>query len=117
MEWLSPEAVERARRTILVSDVIADRADEIVAAVAMVPATHVLVVVVDSNHRFAGMHHVKQDELVERVPTLADDGGWTMVFSTGATTESVRQRTEKMAELAQQRIDTIERIKAKRAGG
>lgn len=116
MQHLSPEALERARRTILVSDIFAEHADEIVAAVTEVPSEHVLVVVVDGNHRFAGMHHIKTGELVERVPPLEGDDGWTMVFSSGANTVTVRQRTDKMADLAQQRINTIERIMARRAG-
>ncbi|SOD72026.1 hypothetical protein SAMN05892883_1472 [Jatrophihabitans sp. GAS493] len=117
MQHLSPEALERARRTILVSDVFAELADEIVAAVYEVPDAHVLVVVVDGNHKFAGMHHVKTEELAVKVPPLEGDGGWTMVFSTGATPLSVRQRTDKMADLAQQRINAIERINARRSGG
>lgn len=114
MQHVSPEALERARRTILVSDVFADHAVEIVSAVGSVPEEHVLVVVVDGNHKFSGMHHVRMTELVEKVPPLEGDGGWTMVFSTGATESSVRERTDKMAELAQQRVDAIIRITARR---
>ena len=43
MPDLSPEAKERARRTIAVSQVIAEHADEIAEATGTVPEGHVLV--------------------------------------------------------------------------
>ena len=111
----SPEARERAHRTVLVADVFADHAEVIVAALPDVPEGHVLVAVVDPSHSFSGTHHVGQTDLVERVPELEDGGGWAMVFSPGASAEDVRQRTDKMASLASQRAAAIDRILARRA--
>jgi hypothetical protein len=115
MPDLSPQAQERARRTIEVADVFAAHADEIEQAVASVPSGHVLVAVVDASHRFTGLHHVDTEQLIDRIAELEGPGGWAMVFSPGADASSVRRRTEEMASIAQQRIATIDRINARRA--
>lgn len=117
MPDLSPEARERARESIAVAEVFAAKADEIAAAVAEVSPGHVLVAVVDETHEFAGTHPVSRDELVDAVPALEADGGWAMVFSPGADPDHIRRRTAEMASIARQRIDTIDRILARRAGG
>jgi hypothetical protein len=114
MPDLSPQARERARRTVGVADVFADHAEQIEAAVADVPEGHVLVAVVDAEHRFTGTHHVSTAELVNRVTELEGPGGWAMVFSPGADAESVRRRTEEMASIAGQRVAAIDRITARR---
>lgn len=112
---LSPEARERAHRTVLVADVFADHAEIIVAELPSVPDGHVLVAVVDHSHAFAGTHHVDRVDLVSRVPELEGGGGWAMVFSPGASVDDVRRRTDEMASIAQQRAAAIDRINARRA--
>jgi hypothetical protein len=113
MPDLSPQARERARRTVGVADVFAEHADEIEAAVADVPDGHVLVAVVDAEHQFTGTHHVSTDDLVNRVTELEGPGGWAMVFSPGADADSVRRRTGELASIAGQRIAAIDRITAR----
>ena len=110
MPDLSPEAKERARRTVVVAEVFGANAELIAAAVAEVPDQHVLVAVVDREHEFAGTHAVAKADLVATVPSLEGEGGWAMVFSPGADVDHVRRRTAEMASIAQQRIDAIERI-------
>jgi hypothetical protein len=110
----SPEARERAFRTVLVADVFADHADLIVAELPAVPDGHVLVAVVDSSHAFTGTHHVDRGELVARVPEL-EAGGWAMVFSPGVSADDIRRRTDEMASIATQRAAAIDRIVARRA--
>jgi hypothetical protein len=117
MPDLSPEARDRARETVDVAEVFGANADEIAAAVAEVSAGHVVIAVVDETHGFAGTHHVSTDELVDAVPALEGDGGWAMVFSPGADVAHVRRRTAEMASIAQQRIDAINRILARREAG
>jgi hypothetical protein len=116
MPDLSPEARGRARETIVVAEVFGANADEIAAAVAEVSAGHVLVAVVDQAHEFAGTHPVSRDELVDAVPALEADGGWAMVFSSGADADHVRRRTAEMASIARQRVEAIDRILARRDG-
>ena len=111
----SPEARERAHRTILVADVFADNAEVIVAELTGVADDAVLVAVVDGSHKFSGTHHVERANLVERVPQLEDGGGWAMVFSPGVSAADIRKRTDEMASIAQQRAAAIDRIIAKRA--
>jgi hypothetical protein len=113
---LSPEARLRAERTVSVASVFADHAEVIVARLPDVPTGQVLVAVVDLDHEFAGLHHVERETLVERVPEL-EGGGWSMVFSPGATIDDVRRRTTEMASLARQRMAAIDRINARRAAG
>ena len=110
----SPEARERAHRTVLVADVFADNAEVIVAALPDVPEGHVLVAVVDPSHAFTGTHMVERATLVERVPELEQGGGWAMVFSPGASVADVRRRTDEMASIAQQRAAAIDRIVSRR---
>lgn len=110
----SPEARERAYRTVLVADVFADNAEIIIAALPDVPDTAVLVAVVDADHSFTGTHHVERADLVERVPQLEQGGGWAMVFSPGVSVEGIRRRTDEMASIAQQRAAAIDRLIAKR---
>jgi hypothetical protein len=110
----SPEARERAHRTVLVADVFADNAEMIVAALPGVPDGYVLVAVVDPGHAFTGTHHIPQTELVERVPELEHGGGWAMVFSPGSSVDDVRRRTDEMASIATQRAAAIDRIIARR---
>src|SRR6266516_2000941 len=114
MPDLSPEASERAERTILVAEVFSANADQIATEVAKSPADHVLVAVVDAEHQITGTHHVARTDLVQRVPALEGEGGWAMVFSAGADADHVRRRTAEMASIARQRIDAIERIVARR---
>lgn len=111
----SPEARERAHRTVLVADVFADNAEIIVAELPKVADDSVLVAVVDASHKFSGTHHVERANLVERVPQLEDGGGWAMVFSPGVSTADIRKRTDEMASIAQQRAAAIDRINARRA--
>ena len=110
----SPEARERAHRTVLVADVFADHAEVIVAALPDLPDSHVLVAVVDPDHAFGGTHRVDRAELVERVPQLEDGGAWAMVFSPGVSAKDVRRRTDEMASIAAQRAAAIDRILARR---
>ncbi len=113
---LSPDARLRAERTAAVAEVFADHADVILARLSEVPSGHVLVAVVDVGEDFAGLHHVDRETLVERVPEL-ESGGWSMVFSPGATLADVQRRTTEMASLARQRLAAIDRINARRAAG
>jgi hypothetical protein len=111
---LSPEARERAGRTMDVATVFADNAEVIVAGLPELPDEHVLVAVVDAEHRFAGLHQVPQTELVMRVPELETAGGWAMVFSRTATVADVRRRAQEMADTAAKRASAIDRITARR---
>lgn len=111
----SPEARERALRTVLVSDIFADNAEVIVGALVHVPAGHVLVAVVDEGHGFAGTHHVAEADIPTRVPELEHPGGWAMVFSPGHDVDGVRRRAQSMGDIAQQRVKLIDKITAKRA--
>jgi hypothetical protein len=115
MPDLSPEAQERAEHTILVAEVLGANADRIAAAVADLPDEHVLVAVVDTTRQFTGTHQVAKSDLVETVPALEGEGGWAMVFSTGADADHVRRRTAEMATIARQRIDAITRILARQS--
>ncbi len=115
MPDLSPEAKDRARRTILVSDVIAEHADEIAAATEHLPAGHVLVAVVDARCHFLGVHEVSESELIERVAELEGPDGSAMVFSRGIEAAHVHGRTAELASIAEQRIAAIDRITARRA--
>ena len=99
----------------MAAEVFGANAERIAAAVAEVEDTHVLVAVVDNGHEFTGTHYVSKDDLVEKVPALERDGGWAMVFSTGADAEHVRRRTAEMASIAQQRVEAIDRIVKRRA--
>lgn len=110
----SPEARERAHRTVLVADVFGEHAEVIVAALLDLPDGHVLVAVVDADHRFGGTHHIDRAELVRRVPELEQGGGWAMVFSPGTSVAEVRRRTDEMAAIAAQRAAAIDRIAARR---
>jgi hypothetical protein len=114
MPDLSPEAQERARRTIIVAGVFGEHAEEIEAAVVEVTDGEFLVAVVDDQHEFTGMHRVDTGDLIERVAAL-EGPGWAMVFSPGADVASVRRRTSEMADIAAQRIAAIDRINARRS--
>ena len=111
----SPEARERAHRTVLVADVFADNAELIVAELRELADGSVLVAVVDAGHAFTGTHQIERGDLVERVPELERDGGWAMVFSPGVDAADIRRRTDEMASIASQRAKAIDRIIAKRA--
>ena len=109
----SPAARERALRTILVSDVFAENADVIVAALAAVPSGHVLVAVVDESHGFAGTHHVEESAIAQRVPELEAPGGWAMVFSKRTTRADVIHRATQMGDIAKARAERIEKLIAR----
>jgi hypothetical protein len=111
----SPEARERAERTVLVAEIFGDHAELIVSRLPDVPEGSVLVAVVDAEHTFGGTHHVDQAELHARVPELESDGAWVMVFSYPATAEDVRRRAADYAATARKRAEVIDRINARRA--
>jgi len=113
---VSPEQVEKSRRTIRAANVFADNADAIVAHVVELPEEHVVVAVVTADYEFNGVHHVSREELVERVPALEGPDGWAMVFSSGADAEHVALRTAEMINLAEKRIAMLEKIAARRDG-
>lgn len=106
----SPEARDRAKRTVTAAGVFSRHADHIVAAADIVAEGYVLVAVVSPEHELTGTHHVEQTAIVEQVPTLEDGGGWAMVFSPGTTVDDVRRRTEEMAAIAAKRALMIERL-------
>ncbi len=111
---ISPEQIEKSRRTIRAAGVFADNSEAIVTQVTQLPEDHVVVAVVTEDYLFDGVHHVARHELVERVPALEGDNGWAMVFSEGADLEHVGSRTSEMAALAEKRIEMISRIAARR---
>jgi hypothetical protein len=110
----SPAARERATHTVEVAAVFADSAELIIAELPDVPAEHVLVAIVNRMQEFTGTHQVERATMVERVPVL-ENGGWGLVVSPGSTAEDVRRRAGKMADIARQRVDAIDRITARRA--
>jgi hypothetical protein len=112
----TPEARTAALGKVRAAGVFADHAEVIVAALPDVPDDHVLVAVVDEGHAFSGTHHVAKEDMVARVPELEGDGGWAMVFTTGARVEDVRRRTDEMADLARRRAEMISRIIARQDG-
>jgi hypothetical protein len=112
---LSPAAAQRGHRAITVAEILAAHADEIAAAVPHLPAKHVLVAVVAGDDSFGGTHHVAETELIERVKELEFPDGSAMVFSPGADADHVRTRAAEMAALARKRIETIERINARKS--
>ena len=103
----SPEARERADRTVAVAAIFGDHAELIVSQLPDVPEGSVLVAVVDNSHEFAGTHHVGQAELPERIPQLEADGGWAMVFSYPATVEDVQRRAADLASTASKRASLV----------
>ena len=113
---ISPEQIEKSRRTIRAAGVFADNCEAIVAHVASLPEDHVVVAVVSEDYLFDGVHHVARTQLVERVPALEGDNGWAMVFSEGADTAHVGLRAAEMIALAEKRIEMITRIAARRQG-
>lgn len=112
----SPQARERAQRTVIVAEVFGDHAELIVRQLPDVPEGSVLVAVVDADHAFTGTHHVAHADLPARVPELESDGGWAMVFSYPATVEDVRRRAADYAATARKRAELIDRIAARREG-
>ena len=112
---VSPEQVERSRRTIQAARVFADNSEAIVAHAGELPEDHVVVAVVTSEHEFAGVHHVSRLDLVERVPELEGPNGWAMVFSSGTNHAHVAARTDEMISLADKRIEMISRIAGRRS--
>ncbi len=113
---ISPEQIEKSRRTIRAAAVFADNSEVIVAHAALLAEDYVVVAVVTEDYLFDGVHHVGRHELVERVPALEGPNGWAMVFSQGADTAHVGSRTTEMISLAEKRIEMISRIAARRQG-
>jgi hypothetical protein len=111
---LSPEQIDKSRRTIRAAAVFAENSEVIVAHVAELPTDHVVVAVVTEDYVFDGVHHVPRTELVERVPALEGENGWAMVFSEGADVGGVGVRTTEMIALAEKRIEMINRIVGRR---
>jgi hypothetical protein len=110
----SPEAREAALGKARAAGVFGDNAEVILAALPDLPEGHVLVAIVDETHEFSGTHHVKQDEVVERVPALEEGGRWAMVFSSDSDADAVRRRTVEMGDLARRRAEMITRILTRR---
>jgi hypothetical protein len=110
----SPEARDRARRTVHAAGIFADHAEVIVAEFPELPETHLLVAVVTGGLEYSGTFGVDALELVARVPELERDG-WAMVFRRDSSAEDVRRRALEMASIATQRAAAIERIAARRA--
>jgi hypothetical protein len=111
---VSPEQIEKSRRTIRAAGVFADNAPAIVARVLELPDDHVVVAVVTADYVFDGVHHVAREELVRRVADLEGPNGWAMVFSPGADLDHVAGRTDEMVSLAKKRIEMLERLAARR---
>ena len=116
MPDLTPEAKERARRTIAVAAVMAEHADEIAEATVALPDRHVLVALVDGDNTFVGTHTVSETELIERIADLEGPSGSAMVFSRDIEPTHVHDRTSELALIAEKRIATIDRITARRDG-
>lgn len=109
---LTPEAVDRAQRSIAAAPVFAQHAEVIAAQTPDLPTDDVLVAVVDTDYAFRGTWIVSRAEMVERVPELEGDG-WAMVCSHNSDADQVRHRSTEMASLAAKRIEMIARVRAK----
>ncbi len=109
---LSPEAVERAQRTILAAPVFTEHAEVIAAQTPDLSSDDVLVAVVDASLAFTGTWVVGRGEVVERVPEL-EGTGWAMVCSHKSDAEQIRYRATEMSSLAAKRIEMIARVRAK----
>jgi hypothetical protein len=114
---VSPDQIDKSRRTIRAAGVFADNAAVIVTKVVELPQEHVVVAIVRVGYDFGGAHHVPRAELVEKVSELEGDGGWAMVFSPGADADHVAARTSEMVKLAEKRIAMLEKIAARSDGG
>ena len=112
---LSPQARERAARTVVVAGCFAEHADEIVAALATVPDEHVLVAVVDAGHEFVGTHQVDESELVSRIRRTGGRGRLGDGVLAGRRRRGIRHRTAEMADIARKRMELIDRILARRS--
>ena len=110
----SPEARERAERTIGVAEVFAAQIDTILDAMTYVPDGFVLVGIVDTEHSFTGLHQIATATMVEEVPELEGEG-WAMVFPPGTTRADIERRTAELADINRQRIAAIDRIAARRS--
>jgi hypothetical protein len=110
---VSPEQIDKSRRTIRAARVFADHAEVIVAHVTELPEEHVVVAVVTAEYEFSGVHHVSRTELVEKVPALEGPDGWAMVFSPGADNDHIAARTSEMVNLAEKRIAMLQKIAAR----
>ena len=109
----SPEARDRAERTIGVADVFAAQVEAILEALPYVPDGFVLVGIVDTEHQFTGLHQIATATMVEEVPQLEGDG-WAMVFPPGTTRADIERRTAELQDINRQRIAAIDRIAARR---
>jgi hypothetical protein len=110
---VSPEQIDKSRRTIRAARVFADNAEVIVAHVTELPEQHVVVAIVTAEYEFSGVHHVSRTELVEKVPALEGPDGWAMVFSPGADSDHIAARTSEMVNLAEKRIAMLQKIAAR----
>jgi hypothetical protein len=118
---LSPAARDRAVDTIVAAAAFGDATAPILGACAELDdeATVVVAVVEPAGEGqrgllLSGVHYVGQTDLVEKVPELEGDAGWAMVFSRNTNALDIRRRCEEMASIAEKRIETLDRLAAKR---
>jgi hypothetical protein len=112
MADLSPEALARAHATIKAAPVFAEHAELIAGQTPDLPEHHTLVAIVSTDYEFTGTHVVPRPSLVSTVPELEGDG-WAMVFSHRSDVEQIRHRAQEMADIAQKRIDMINRLRSR----
>jgi len=109
----SPELAEaRARQTILAAQVFRSNASAISDHCNWAQEDQVVIAVVKRDLTFDAAFIAPLSQLREEVMSRLNTG-WTLVFSPGTTDRDIEVRCDKMAQLAQARLDVIQRWRDK----
>jgi hypothetical protein len=109
MTLLNPDLAEqRARASIAAAEAIRSNTATISDSCNWAQEDEVVLAIIRRDLTFGGAIIVPLNRLREQVVSL-QEVGWTVVFSPGATDKDIEIRCDKMAELAQARLDVIQR--------
>ena len=113
MTLRTPEqAEERARYAISAAQVFLSHAGDISDQCNWAQEDEVVLATVKRDQTFGGAVAVPLSRLREEVMSRLEVG-WTLVFSPGTTEKDIASRCNKMAKLAQARLDIIRRWRDK----
>jgi hypothetical protein len=113
----NPDLVEeRARYTIKAAELLRSHIETISDLCNWAQEDEAVLAVVNRDLSFGGAVVVPLNRLREEVMSRLTIG-WTMVFSPGSTSKDIQARCDKMSQLAQAKLDVIQRWRAKHKAG
>lgn len=109
MHLFSQEALERPARTVQAAGVLRGQMEAICRATLNARENEIVIAVVQRDLNFGGIWTVARGSLVEQLPVLEDQGGWSFTFAPQTSLAQIDERCQAFTRIALKRWQAMER--------